>query len=179
MKHLLFRSLFSFVLSLTTHPLSAEPDATSPQPPATPRCKADLRIAWEMRAIISNVLTRAEHKPESEVNAFLEDAVRRSATGDDLLKAAAEHFKIDQKRLAALVEHWRHINCKHAAIPGCGGARGRFQPIGPRQLDRSRIGNRWRQDFAASVNRAISFGANRFRSQGAGHALAILIQEAA
>jgi len=35
-----------------------------------------------------------------------------------LLKAAADHFKIDPKRLASLVEHWRHINCKHAAIPG-------------------------------------------------------------
>ena len=95
--------------------IAAEP---KPQSPATPQCKADLRIAWEMRAIISNALTRAEHKPESEVNAFLEDAARRSATGDDLLKAAAEHYKIDQKRLAALVEYWRHINCRHAAIPG-------------------------------------------------------------
>ena len=71
-----------------------------------------------MEDVISNVLTRAEHKPESEVAAFLKDAQRRYATGDDLLKAAAEHFKIDQKRLAPLVEHWRHINCKHAAIPG-------------------------------------------------------------
>jgi len=42
----------------------------------------------------------------------------RYATGDDVLKATAEHFKIDQKRLAALAEHWRHINCRHAAIPG-------------------------------------------------------------
>ncbi len=95
--------------------IAAEP---KPQPHATLRCKADLRIAWEMRAILSNVLTRAEHKPTSEVNAFLEDAARRSATGDDLVKATAEHYKIDQKRLAALVEHWRHINCRHAAIPG-------------------------------------------------------------
>jgi len=71
-----------------------------------------------MANIISNVLMRAEHKPESEVAAFREDAKRRYATGDDVLKAAAEHFKIDQKKLAALVEHWRHINCKHAAIPG-------------------------------------------------------------
>jgi hypothetical protein len=93
----------------------AEP---KPQPPATPQCKVNLRNAGEMKDKISNVLTRAEHKPESEVRAFLEDAVRRSATRDDLLKAAAEHFKIDQKRLASLVDHWRHINCKHAAIPG-------------------------------------------------------------
>jgi hypothetical protein len=71
-----------------------------------------------MSDIISNVLLRLEHKPESEVRPFLKDAHRNYATGDDLLKAAAEHFKIDQKRLAPLVEHWRHINCKHAAIPG-------------------------------------------------------------
>jgi hypothetical protein len=71
-----------------------------------------------MKDLISNVLLRAEDKPASEVRAFLKDAERRYATGDDLLKAAAEHFKVDQKRLAALVEHWRHINCKHAAIPG-------------------------------------------------------------
>jgi len=89
-----------------------------PQPPATPQCAVDLRIAGKMKDIISNVLMRAEHKPESEVQAFLKDAESRYATGDDLLKAAAEHYKIDQKRLATLVEHWRHINCKHAAIPG-------------------------------------------------------------
>jgi len=93
----------------------AEP---KPQPPATPQCDVDLRKAGKMKDIVSNVLLRAEYKPESEVRAFLKDAHRNYATGDDLLKAAAEHFKIDQKRLAPLVEHWRHINCKHAAIPG-------------------------------------------------------------
>ena len=93
----------------------AEP---KPQPPATPRCEADLGNAGWLKDILSNVLIRAEHKPESEVAAFLKDAETRYARGDDLLKAAAEHFKIDQKRLAPLVEHWRHINCKHAAIPG-------------------------------------------------------------
>ncbi|HWN97186.1 MAG TPA: sigma-70 family RNA polymerase sigma factor [Methylomirabilota bacterium] len=85
---------------------------------ATPQCDVDLRKAGKMKDIVSNVLLRAEHKPTSEVQAFLKDAESRYATGDDLLKAAAEHFKIDQKRLAALAEHWRHINCKHAAIPG-------------------------------------------------------------
>ncbi|HWN97572.1 MAG TPA: DUF4344 domain-containing metallopeptidase [Methylomirabilota bacterium] len=83
-----------------------------------PRCKGDLRDAGGMKDKISNVLLRAEHKPASEVAAFLKDAETRYATGDDLLKVAAEHFKIDQKRLAALVDHWRHINCRHEAIPG-------------------------------------------------------------
>src|SRR4030095_14283461 len=80
--------------------------------------KVDLRRPVTMANIISNVLTRAAGIPESEVALFREDAKKRYATGDEVLKAAAEHFKIDQKRLAALVEHWRHINCKHAAIPG-------------------------------------------------------------
>jgi hypothetical protein len=71
-----------------------------------------------MRDIVSNVLTRAEHISESKVEAFLKDSQKHWATSDDLIKAAAEHFKIDQKRLAALVEQWRHINCRHAAIPG-------------------------------------------------------------
>src|SRR5688572_31536408 len=93
----------------------AEPKA---QPPAIPECDVDLRIDAQMEDVLSNVLLRAEHKPESVVRAFLKDARRRNGTGDDMLKAAAEHFKIDQKRLAASVEHWRHINCEHAAIPG-------------------------------------------------------------
>ena len=93
----------------------AEP---KPQLPAIPQCEVDLKIDARMEDVLSNVLLRAEHKPESVVKAFLKDARRRNGTGDDMLKAAAEHFKIDQKRLAALVEHWRHINCRHAAIPG-------------------------------------------------------------
>src|SRR5687767_14230172 len=66
-------------------PVVAEP---KPQPPATPQCDIDLRRAGQMSDIISNVLLRAEHKPESEVRAFLKDAHRNYATGDDLLKAA-------------------------------------------------------------------------------------------
>jgi hypothetical protein len=98
-------------------PVVAEP---KPQPPAAPQCKVDLRDPITMANIISNVLTRAEVIPEPgpEDETFREDAKKRYATGDEVLKAAAEHFKIDQKRLAALVEHWRHINCWHPAIPG-------------------------------------------------------------
>jgi len=93
----------------------AEP---KPQPPATPQCDVDLRLTGTLKDVISNVLLRAELKPQSEVQAFLDDAVKRYAKGDDLLKAAAEHFKIDRKKFEQLVEHWRHINCRHAAIPG-------------------------------------------------------------
>jgi hypothetical protein len=64
------------------------------------------------------VLLRAERKPRTDVEAFLKEAVKKYATGEDLRRAAADHFKIDPKRFEALVEQWRHINCKHAPIPG-------------------------------------------------------------
>ncbi|MDX2118873.1 MAG: DUF4344 domain-containing metallopeptidase [Planctomycetota bacterium] len=92
--------------------------AADQPPPVPPSCTIDLRLPGVMSDTLSNVLLRVEQKPESEVKAFLEDAKPKHATGEGLRKAAADHFKIDQQRLEELVERWRHINCKHAAIPG-------------------------------------------------------------
>ena len=89
-----------------------------PQPPTPPMCNKDLRLPGVMSDIVSNVLLRAEMKPEADVRAFKKEAVKKYATGEDLRRAAADHFKVDQKRFEELVEHWRHINCKHAPIPG-------------------------------------------------------------
>ncbi|MBU6413999.1 MAG: hypothetical protein KGS45_11045 [Planctomycetes bacterium] len=89
----------------------------SPQP-ALPACHINLRMPEKMRDILSNVLVRTELKPETQVRAFLKDADKKFATGDDLLRAAANHFQIDPKRLAELAEKWRHINCTHAPVPG-------------------------------------------------------------
>jgi hypothetical protein len=112
-------ALFAVALAQEVAPLSppvvAEP---KPQPPAIPRCQADLKNAGWLKDVLANVFIRVEHKPESEVAAFLKDAEKRFAMGADLLKAAAEHYKIDQKQLAALAEQWGHIHCRHATIPG-------------------------------------------------------------
>ena len=97
-------------------PAGVEP---KPQLPAMPTCNSDFATPKGIRDTISNVLLRAERRPESEVKAFLRlDAVKRFATGDELRDAAADHFNIDRKRFETLVEYWRHINCKHAAVPG-------------------------------------------------------------
>ena len=97
-------------------PAGVEP---KPQLPAMPTCNIDFATPKGIRDTISNVLLRAERRPESEVKAFLRlDAVKRFATGDELRDAAADHFNIDRKRFETLVEYWRHINCKHAAVPG-------------------------------------------------------------
>jgi len=91
---------------------------SKPQPPAAPKCGIDFTTPAGIHDIVSNVLLRAESRPESEVRAFLRDAVKRFTTGDELRDAAADHFKIDRKRFETLVEYWRHINCTHAAVPG-------------------------------------------------------------
>ena len=99
----------------------AQPAGVEPKPPlsAMPTCDIDFATPKGIRDTISNVLLRAERRPESEVKAFLRlDAVKRFATGDELRDAAADHFNIDRKRFETLVEYWRHINCKHAAVPG-------------------------------------------------------------
>ena len=98
----------------------AKPAGAEPKPPqpAMLQCDIDFTTSAGIRDTVSNVLLRAEARPEPEVRAFLSDAVERFATGAELRDAAADHFKIDRKRLEALVEHWRHINCTHAAVPG-------------------------------------------------------------
>lgn len=89
-----------------------------PEQPAKPKCDIDIQNPGTMSDVVSNVLLRVENKPESEVKKFLSDAKKKFATGSDLRHAAADHFKIDRKRLEELVEFWRHINCRHEAIPG-------------------------------------------------------------
>jgi hypothetical protein len=76
-------------------------------------CTVDLRVAGMMKDIVSNVLLRSEKRPEAEVHEFLRDAEKRYATGQDLMRAAARHFKIDEATMAAEVESLRHVNCSH------------------------------------------------------------------
>ena len=91
--------------------------AARPVPPP-PVCRVDLGRPGVMKDILSNALVRGGGMDEADVAPFLAQAVAAHATGDGLLQAAAERFRIDRKQLGALVEHWRHVNCAHAAIPG-------------------------------------------------------------
>ena len=59
-------------------------------PPATDqRCTIDLRNAGHMADIVSNVLG-TEHRPESEVRAFLAGAEKTYPNGEALMRAAAK-----------------------------------------------------------------------------------------
>ena len=112
-------SLFAVAFAQEAAPIPPQAVAgPKPQPAAVPECKLVLKYSYQIKDTLSNVLTRAEHKPFKEVQAFLEKEVSRHTTSDEFVKACAEHYKIDQKRFAELVERWRHINCRHAAILG-------------------------------------------------------------
>jgi hypothetical protein len=83
---------------------------------ATAICSVDLSNPGMMKDIVSNALMRGLKRPEADVSAFLENAETRYATGEDLLRAAALHFEIDEAQLAAEVERFRHCNCEHATV---------------------------------------------------------------
>src|SRR5688572_7472140 len=84
-------------------------------PPASPakqpdvKCTMDLTRPGVMRDILSNALTRTPNPSISRSSPaeFLNRAVKECATGDELVRATAEHFKIDQEALAAEVERFR------------------------------------------------------------------------
>lgn len=91
---------------------SKVPDAEDRQ------CNIDLKLPGQMKDIVSNVLLQSAKKSEDEVRQFLNDAEKKYATGDELMRAAAGHFKIDEARMAAEVERFHHINCKHDPVNG-------------------------------------------------------------
>ncbi len=129
---------------------AAEPLPGAPAAPAAPApvvCTANLRLPGVMADIVSNVLLRAERQPDERVRVFREKA-RKLANGDEVVKAAAAEFAIDHDRLAKLVEHFRHVNCRHAPVPGY------FPPdsahaAGPDDLDNPAMRPAW--DFARGV----------------------------
>ncbi len=76
-------------------------------------CSLDLTNAGHMKDIVSNALMLGVLRESDDVDAFLENAETRFATGDALLSAAAEHFGLTDADLEAEVERFRHVNCGH------------------------------------------------------------------
>lgn len=101
------------------------------------RCTVDLSRPGTMKDIVSNALHQGLQYPEADVAAFLHDAHSRFDTGQTLLKAAAAHFKVTETRLRAVVEKYKHCNCRHGLTPeamtsAAGGKNDRPQPLAPR-----------------------------------------------
>ena len=98
-------------MTAANSPLAQDPGSTSP---AEPKCSVDLGNPGIMKDIVSNALTLGMKRPEDDVRAFLKNAETSYATGQDLLRAAARHFEVDEAHMAAAVERFRHCNCEHA-----------------------------------------------------------------
>ncbi|HEX6813022.1 MAG TPA: DUF4344 domain-containing metallopeptidase [Planctomycetota bacterium] len=106
--------------TLLTGCLAAAGSATPAQAPTTSvadhACSVDLSRPATMKDIVSNALMRGLQRPEADVRGFLKGAETKFATGQDLLRAAAAHFAIDEARLTAEVERFRHCNCDRGTV---------------------------------------------------------------
>lgn len=83
-------------------------------------CDLDLTLPGKMSDIVSNALARGLAMEGSKVRAFLDSTAGNYATGDELLKAAAKHFSIEEAALVEQVEAFKHVNCMHGPVGGAG-----------------------------------------------------------
>lgn len=119
MRHIVLLALLA-LLACSLATASSPARAQEPEP----KCAVVLERSGDMKDVLSNVLLQAVKRPEADVKAFLANAESRYATGQELLRAAARHFKVEEATLAAEVERFRHCNCTHAGGGGRPGAPG-------------------------------------------------------
>lgn len=96
-----------------------QPESSAPAPEGQaeeeglPECSIDLTLPGQMSDILSNALMRSFRIPGRQVEPFLAEAQGQYATGQELLKAAAQHFQLNEATLIAKVEKYKHCNCSH------------------------------------------------------------------
>lgn len=81
-------------------------------------CAIDLRKVGQLEDVLSNALMCGLGREENEVTDFLEVARRKASSADQLTKATAGHFKVEEKVLKQQVEAFRHCNCTHEDLGG-------------------------------------------------------------
>jgi Putative metallopeptidase len=105
--------LIGWLTAASLPALAQDPESTTH---AESRCSVDLRNSGHMKDIVSNALHSGVRRPEADVRDFLTNAESKYETGQDLLRAAARHFEIDEATMAAEVERFRHVNCAHGPV---------------------------------------------------------------
>jgi len=88
--------------------------AVSQSPPPQPGehvCSVDLARVGQMEDILSNALIRGLRFDEPRVRGYLEEARKDCADGPELLRKTAAEFELEEGRLRAEVERYRHVNC--------------------------------------------------------------------
>lgn len=107
------RHAAGFAVLLLALSASAFAQEKPPSTTGSPECDVDLSRVGQMRDILSNALMRGLHQEESRVRAYLDEARRDCASGAELLSKTAAEFSLREADLAAEVERFRHVNCKH------------------------------------------------------------------
>lgn len=125
----LFFSAAALAWVLGSIPASTASQVGRGQEGASSRCSVDLARPGQMKDIVSNALMHGLDVPGSEVQGFLVGAEKTYATGEDLLRAAASHFEVDEAILSAQVLEFKHCNCSHGPLPGEQGRVPSWSPI--------------------------------------------------
>lgn len=107
-------------------PAPAPGPAAAPATPAqqlaiTETCPVDLALPGQMWDVLSNVLTRTAGISGDAVRAFEVKTIGNVKHGDDLVRAAAKEFGMDEAKLFAEVRRWKHVNCSHGPVLGADG----------------------------------------------------------
>jgi hypothetical protein len=100
---------------------AAAPAAPAQQLTITETCSVDLAQPGQMWDVLSNVLTRTAGISGDAVRAFEVKTIDNVKHGDDLVRAAAKEFGIDEAKLFAEVRRWKHVNCNHGPVLGADG----------------------------------------------------------
>lgn len=103
-----------------------EPPPGQPAQPAAPAngvqitetCPVNLALPGQMWDVLSNVLTRTGGISGDTMAAFELKTIGNVKHGDDLVRAAAKEFGIDEAKLLAEVRRWKHVNCSHGPVLG-------------------------------------------------------------
>ena len=97
----------------TANNMVVTPIKTKPSTSINSICKIDLSNPAKMSDIVSNALLNDFAKDELKVQQFLGKAYTQKLyqNANDLAKASAKYFKVDENSLFESIEKYKHINC--------------------------------------------------------------------
>lgn len=81
-------------------------------------CPIDLSMPGKLRDVLSNALALGFGLAGDDVRLFLDAERARGADAEGMRKAAAKRFGLAAEAVDAMVDRYRHCNCKHPLLPG-------------------------------------------------------------
>jgi hypothetical protein len=93
------------------YPLDAKQAQQASKAPSA-SCTVDLTNVGQLKDILSNALVLGLGQEEGTVSSFLADA--KYSTADELTRAVADKFRLEEKAVRAAIQKYLHVNCSHS-----------------------------------------------------------------